>query len=266
MHCQMCFVGLQSELMKNIKKILTQHLELDAFFTGDFAVRSPQKAEPVRLSPTATEDTPMAKAPKSAQPTSFSTLDEIAAAVRSCPKCQLAATRTNAVPGQGDPKAKLVFIGEGPGADEDEQGLAFVGRAGKLLTDIITAMGLMRDQVFISNIVKCRPPENRDPRPEEIFQCKPYLKRQLELIAPQVIVALGAHSAQTLLETDRPIGQLRGQFQTYVYSPDAPPAKLMPTYHPAYLLRNYSIDNRRRVWEDMQKVMQELGLTPPKPS
>jgi len=239
---------------------------MEAFFTGDFAVRTPHKAEPLPIPHAFTEESNMAKAPKSAQQTSFATLDEIAAAVKVCQKCQLSATRTNAVPGQGNPKAKLVFIGEGPGADEDEQGLAFVGRAGKLLTDIITAMGLTREQVFIGNIVKCRPPENRDPRPEEIFQCKPYLKRQLELIAPQVIVALGAHAARTLLDTDRPIGQLRGQFQTYVYSPDAPPAKLMPTYHPAFLLRSYTVENRRRVWEDMQKVMKELGLTPPRKS
>ena len=122
-------------------------------------------------------------------------------------------------------------------------------------------MGLTRDEVFIGNIVKCRPPENRDPRPEEIISCWPYLKRQLELIAPQVIVALGAHAARTLLKTERPIGQLRGQFHQYEFSELLPPAKLMPTYHPAYLLRNYSTDNRRRVWEDMQKVMQELGMT-----
>ncbi len=249
--------------MTDAKKILTQHLEMDAFFTGDFTVRAPRTAEPAALRLPAIEESPMAKTPKAAAQMTFSTLDEIAAVVRACQKCPLAATRTHAVPGQGNPRAKLVFIGEGPGADEDEQGLAFVGRAGKLLTDIIAAMGLMREQVFIGNIVKCRPPENRDPKPDEIYQCKPYLKCQLELIAPQVIVALGAHAARTLLETDEPIGRLRGQFQEYRYAPDAPPAKLMPTYHPAYLLRNYSVDNRRRVWEDMQKVMKELGLTPP---
>ena len=128
---------------------------------------------------------------------------------------------------------------------------------------MITAMGLTREEVYIGNIVKCRPPENRDPRPDEICSCRPYLKRQLELIAPDVIVALGAHAARTLLETDEPIGQVRGQFFEYRFSETLPPAKLMPTYHPAFLLRSYTVDNRRRVWEDMQKVMKELGLTPP---
>lgn len=244
----------------DIKKIAIQHLELDAFYAGDFSVRAPRStvpADPLRIP----EDTPMnKKAPKTP---SYAALDEVAAAVRQCRKCVLAQTRTNAVPGQGNPKAKLVFIGEGPGADEDAQGLAFVGRAGKLLTDIIAAMGLTRDEVFIGNIVKCRPPENRDPKPDEIQACSPYLKRQLELIAPQVIVALGAHAARTLLQTDEAIGKLRGRFFDYEFSETLRPAKLMPTYHPAYLLRNYSTDNRRRVWEDMQKVMKELGLTPP---
>lgn len=254
----------------DVKKILTQHLELDSFFTGDFSVRAPRVAAavPPSLFP---DNTVMKKASKSASPErteidTFETLEQVAAAVNVCQKCVLGQTRTHAVPGQGNPKSRLVFIGEGPGADEDAQGLAFVGRAGKLLTDIITAMGLTRDEVFIGNIVKCRPPENRDPRPEEIISCWPYLKRQLELIAPEVIVALGAHAARTLLKTERPIGQLRGQFQHYEFSELLPPAKLMPTYHPAYLLRNYSTDNRRRVWEDMQKVMKELGLTAPKKS
>lgn len=259
----------------NVKKILTQHLELDSFFTGDFSVRGPRPVAAAEELPLLDTE-PMKKASKSAETKpaktdsagksteSYKTLDQVAAAVKQCQKCVLGQTRTNTVPGQGNLRARLVFIGEGPGADEDAQGLAFVGRAGKLLTDMITAMGLTRDEVFIANTVKCRPPENRDPRPEEIVSCWPYLKCQLELIAPQVIVALGAHAAKTLLRTDEPIGKLRGRFFEYKFSESLPPAKLMPTYHPSYLLRNYSDENRRRVWEDLQQVMKELGLKPPK--
>lgn len=246
---------------QNPKKILTQQLELDAFYTGDFSVRAPRPIAAAQPSLIPDDDTMKKSSPKTE---SYAALDDIAAVVRECQKCRLGQTRTNAVPGQGNPKARLVFIGEGPGADEDQQGLAFVGRAGKLLTDMITAMGLTRDEVFIGNIVKCRPPENRDPRPDEIDACSPYLKRQLELIAPQVIVALGAHAARTLLQTDDGIGKMRGQFFDYHFSESLRPAKLMPTYHPAFLLRSYTVENRRRVWEDMQKVMKELGLTLPK--
>jgi uracil-DNA glycosylase len=248
----------------NAKKILMQHLEMDSFFTGDFAIRSPKPAAEAQEAPFL--DTQTMSFPNKEQESCqyWDTLDQITSLVKQCQKCRLGKTRTNAVPGQGNPHAKLVFIGEGPGGDEDQQGLAFVGRAGKLLTDMITAMGLTRDEVFIGNIVKCRPPENRDPKPDEIVSCWPYLKRQMELIAPQVIVALGAHAARTLLKTERPIGQLRGQFQHYQFSESMPAAKLMPTYHPAYLLRNYSDENRRSVWEDLQKVMKELGLKPPK--
>ena len=190
-------------------------------------------------------------------------LKAIAAAVRSCTKCEISASRRNAVPGQGDPNARLMFVGEAPGADEDARGLAFVGRAGQLLTRIIAAMGLSREEVFIGNILKCRPPGNRDPKPDEIHNCRPYLKQQLESIRPEVIVALGAHAARTLLDCGDSIGRLRGRFHEYRYSDEAPPAKLMPTYHPAYLLRNYSYDARKRVWEDMIKVVKELGLPLP---
>ena len=155
-------------------------------------------------------------------------------------------------------------MGEGPGADEDAQGRPFVGRAGKLLDKIIEACGLKRSDVFICNILKCRPPGNRDPKPDEIINCLPYLQRQLETINPEIIVALGAHAAKTLLDTNKPIGQLRGQFHEYYTGMGRPPIKLMPTYHPAYLLRNYSQDNRKRVWEDMKKVLEELGLPIPK--
>ncbi len=124
-------------------------------------------------------------------------------------------------------------------------------------------MGLKRSEVFIGNILKCRPPENRDPRADEIINCLPYLQKQIEIINPEIIVALGAHAAKTLLNTTKPIGQLRGQFHEYYSGLDRPPIKLMPTYHTAYLLRNYSPENRRRVWEDMNKVLTELGLPIP---
>ena len=159
-----------------------------------------------------------------------------------------------------------MFVGEAPGADEDSQGRPFVGRAGKLLDNIIKAMGLERGDVFICNILKCRPPGNRDPRPEEIVSCLPYLQKQLEIIDPEIIVALGAHAAKTLLKTNEAIGRLRGHFHDYYTGVGKPPIKLMPTYHPAYLLRSYSPDNRRRVWEDMQKVLAELDLPIPGPA
>ncbi len=159
-----------------------------------------------------------------------------------------------------------MFVGEAPGADEDAQGRPFVGRAGQLLDKIIAACGLRREEVFIGNILKCRPPENRDPRPEEIISCLPYLQRQIEAINPDILVALGGHAAKTLLNTVKPIGQLRGQFHEYYGGIGRPPVKLMATFHPAYLLRNYSEQNRRYVWEDMKKVLAELGLPVPERS
>lgn len=236
------------------KKIAGQLVEMEQFFTGDFALKTKKKA--VAAAPAQTVG-----AGVDAQ----AALDAIAKKVRACRKCEIGSTRLNAVPGDGNPTARLVFVGEAPGADEDQQGLPFVGRAGQLLEKMINAMGLQRQDVFICNTLKCRPPENRDPKPDEIYNCMPYLKKQLEAIRPEIIVALGAHAAKTLLDTDRPIGQLRGQFHEYVFSDEIPPAKLMPTYHPAYLLRNYTPDNRKRVWDDLQKVMVELGLSKEKP-
>jgi uracil-DNA glycosylase len=169
-----------------------------------------------------------------------------------CTRCKLHKTRNKIVFGDGNPKAQLVFIGEGPGADEDKQGLPFVGRAGKLLTQMIEAMGLQRPDVYICNVVKCRPPENRAPEPDEVATCSPFLLRQLDAIAPKVIVCLGATAAKTLLETVRGISQLRGQWLEWRGH------KLMVTYHPAYLLRNPAA--KGEVWKDLQKVMAELGL------
>jgi DNA polymerase len=163
-----------------------------------------------------------------------------------CQRCKLCATRTHIVFGTGDPKAKLVFVGEAPGADEDAQGLPFVGRAGQLLTKIIEAIGLSRDHVYICNVIKCRPPENRFPEKDEIASCSPFLVRQLEVISPKVICCLGAAAAQTILKTKSSVGWMRGRFQDYRG------AKLIVTYHPAYLLRNP--DAKRDVWEDMKKI------------
>src|SRR5712671_1840161 len=169
-----------------------------------------------------------------------------------CARCKLHKTRNKIVFGDGSAKAQLVFVGEGPGADEDAQGLPFVGRAGKLLTQMIEAMGLQRKDVYICNVVKCRPPENRQPDRDEVETCSPFLLRQLDAIAPKVIVCLGSIAAQTLLETNRGISHFRGEWL------DFRGRKLMATYHPAYLLRNPNA--KGEVWKDLQKVMVALGL------
>lgn len=184
--------------------------------------------------------------------------------VQACTKCHLSETRTKTVFGQGNAAARLVFVGEAPGYEEDRQGVAFVGRAGQLLTRMIAAMGLSRDDIFICNVLKCRPPGNRDPSADEILACSPYLRQQLVIIQPEVLVALGAPAAKTLLRTAASIGKLRGRFHDYYASDivgEAPPIPLMPTYHPAYLLRNPA--EKRKTWEDLQLVMAKLGLKPP---
>lgn len=167
-----------------------------------------------------------------------------------CKRCGLHATRTNVVFGAGDPNARLMFIGEAPGEEEDKQGLPFVGRAGGLLTKIIEAMGLKRGDVYIANILKCRPPNNRAPLPDEIAACGENVKRQVEMIKPRVICTLGKFASQTLLGTETPISALRGNFREYHG------IKVMPTFHPAYLLRNP--DDKKLVWQDMKKVMKKL--------
>ena len=186
------------------------------------------------------------------------TLLKIREDIGDCTRCKLHKGRNKIVFGDGSAKAELVFVGEGPGADEDMQGIPFVGRAGKLLTQMIEAMGLQRKEVYICNVVKCRPPENRTPEPDEVDTCSPYLLRQIDVLHPKVIVCLGAVAAKTLLETTRGISQFRGQWQTWRGY------KLMATYHPAYLLRNPSA--KSEVWKDLQMVMAELGLQIPKKS
>jgi len=168
-----------------------------------------------------------------------------------CRRCRLSESRKNIVFGAGDPHARLVFVGEGPGYDEDQKGKPFVGAAGRLLTKIIEAIKFTREQVYICNIIKCRPPGNRNPLPDEIESCLPFLKRQIAAIKPDFICALGTFAAQALLETKKPISKLKGRFHDYNG------IRLLPTYHPAYLLRNPG--KKRDVWEDMKKLMKALG-------
>jgi DNA polymerase len=173
-----------------------------------------------------------------------------------CQRCKLChAGRTNIVFGEGNSNADLVFVGEGPGYHEDRQARPFVGKAGELLDSMIGAMGLTREEVYICNVVKCRPPKNRDPDPDEVIACQPFLRAQIRSIQPKVIVAMGRFASQTLLNTADGINRLRGQFYGYFGTP------LMPTFHPAYLLRNPA--DKGKVWSDLQLVMDELGLSKP---
>ncbi len=214
-----------------------------------------------RTAPTVTPVSPkIASLPVVAGPSLFEAVDKIAddtllkirENLGECTRCKLHSTRHKIVFGDGNPKAELVFVGEGPGADEDAQGLPFVGRAGKLLTQMIEAMGLQRKDVYICNVVKCRPPENRQPEEDEVSTCSPFLLRQIDAIAPKVIVCLGAVAAKTLLQTNRGISQFRGEWLEFRGR------KLLATYHPAYLLRNPPA--KSEVWKDLQKVMAVLGL------
>jgi uracil-DNA glycosylase len=184
-------------------------------------------------------------------------LEVIRAEIGDCTRCKLHPTRKNIVFGVGNPHANLMFIGEAPGYDEDQQGEPFVGKAGQLLTKMIIAMGLAREDVYIANILKCRPPQNRNPEPDEIEQCEPFLRKQIDAIAPRILVALGKFAAQTLLRSNASISSLRGHWHSYQG------IQLMPTFHPAFLLR--SPDKKREAWSDLQLVMGEmrrLGLYP----
>ncbi|MBW1770249.1 MAG: uracil-DNA glycosylase [Deltaproteobacteria bacterium] len=176
------------------------------------------------------------------------TLDTIQVDLGACQRCKLHKGRKHVVFGVGNPRARLAFVGEGPGYEEDMQGEPFVGKAGQLLTKILRAIGLTREDVYICNIIKCRPPGNRNPEPDEIAACIPFLRRQLRAIGPGLICALGSFAAQTLLATKTPISRLRGNFYTYEGS------SLLPTYHPAFLLRNPA--KKADVWEDMQKLQE----------
>lgn len=204
--------------------------------------------EPTRISfPEKSEQV----APQVKPQTPVGTLEQVRSELGDCQRCKLCSGRQNIVFGSGNPRAELVFVGEGPGEEEDKQGLPFVGAAGQLLTKMIEAMQLSRDAVYICNVVKCRPPENRNPAPDEIAACEPFLRAQLQAIAPKVIVALGKFAAQTLLRETTAITRLRGQWRAYEGIP------LMPTFHPAYLLR--VPEEKKKAWMDLQEVMKKLG-------
>jgi DNA polymerase len=185
-----------------------------------------------------------------AQNDNVMTLESIRHEIGDCQRCKLAAKRTNIVFGSGNPNAELVFVGEAPGYDEDQQGLPFVGRAGQLLTKIIESINLKREDVYICNVLKCRPPENRNPEPDEVATCNPFLKRQLATIRPKIVCCLGTFAAQTVLQTPASISKLRGRFI------DMDGIRVIATFHPAYLLR--SPDKKREVWEDMKQIRAEL--------
>jgi DNA polymerase len=245
-------VGSQGEV-RELARALLAHVEYHralgaAGVPADGARRGP---DPTSVpAPRAASPTPQ---PAPEPDDGITSLEGLRAHIGDCQRCKLAPCRTNLVFGVGHPKARLVFVGEGPGADEDAKGEPFVGRAGQLLTEIITkGMKLRREDVYICNVIKCRPPGNRNPEPDEVAACEPFLVRQLELIGPEVVVALGKFAAQTLLRSKTPITQLRGRWFDYHG------IMLMPTFHPAYLLRNPG--DKRLVWEDIQKVMRVLGL------
>ena len=250
-------------------RTLRQQLKLNRDFGWDMLVGADQPRVRVEGSPPADRagvagDSPVVEAEASRQQAApaataaaaqeqAAALQALDAEVASCKLCGLCEGRTHTVFGVGDPGARLLFIGEGPGRDEDLAGEPFVGRAGQLLNDIINkGMGLEREQVYIANIVKCRPPENRNPALEEVAACMPYLRRQIEIIQPEVICALGGVAAKALLSSESSVGQLRGEFHDY----DGIPLRV--TYHPAYLLR--SPHEKRKTWEDIKAVMGRLSL------
>lgn len=216
---------------------------------------SPVLATPASAAPeplAASTEPPAALTSAETRATSTMQLAQLAASVRDCQRCRLHQGRTQVVFGSGNPEADLVFVGEAPGHDEDVQGEPFVGAAGQLLTRIIEAMGLRREQVYILNVIKCRPPHNRNPQPDELAACWPILQEQLACLQPKVICALGTFAAQTLLQTEEKISRLRGRFHPLGT------LQVMPTYHPAALLRNPQY--KRAVWEDMQRIQRFLGL------
>jgi len=207
-----------------------------------------QAADPT-ANPVGAPQTAISKEPNSIL-NDMMTLDSIRAEIGDCQRCKLAPKRTNIVFGSGNPDAELVFVGEAPGFDEDQQGLPFVGRAGQLLTKIIESINLKREDVYICNVLKCRPPENRNPESDEVAACNPFMKKQLAAIRPKVVCCLGTFAAQTVLQTVAPISKLRGKF----YDMDG--MRVIATFHPAYLLR--SPDKKREVWEDMKQIRAEL--------
>jgi DNA polymerase len=266
--------------LRFLTRALRAHLEWQAATGATGLERAASRATPAAASPALSEHQPNALvSPAAPQPPALATarvelaaalpaaepkvgvdpqkrLQMLAEAVRPCTRCGLAKHRTQTVFARGNGSSGVCFVGEGPGADEDAQGLPFVGKAGQLLDRMIDAMGLARDDVYVCNVVKCRPPENRKPEPDEMAACMPYLTQQLDLVAPQVIVALGATAVQGLLGTTEGIPRMRGKWKTLRGQ-----IPVMPTFHPAYLLRNPAA--KREVWEDLQEVLRRIGRTPP---
>jgi uracil-DNA glycosylase len=217
------------------------------------------KVEPARVEAPRVE-APRVEAPRlpilADQLAACTSLDDVRNVLGDCTRCKLHSGRHTIVYGVGNPKAELMFVGEGPGAEEDRRGEPFVGAAGELLTSIIEkGMGLKRSDVYIANVVKCRPPQNRDPEPDEVAACQPFLAAQIDAIKPKVLITLGKHASHNLLGIQTPITRLRGKWSEYRGTP------LMPTYHPAYLLRNPA--EKRAVWEDVKEVLRFMGKTPP---
>jgi uracil-DNA glycosylase family 4 len=233
------------DLVGQIKRQLinSQEIGLDAPFLSTARLNYLKKERQLEITPLVEE-------------LYFNSLEELEDYIGDCDRCKLSRERKNIVFGEGLADARLVFVGEAPGVEEDLTGKPFVGLAGKLLTDIIKAMGLTREEVYICNIVKCHPPRNRDPEPGETGMCLPFLKAQISLIRPEIICTLGRISAQSLVKKDFKITRDRGQWHTFMGTP------LIPTYHPAYLLRYPQA--KRDVWEDMQQIMQKLGLKDPR--
>lgn len=178
---------------------------------------------------------------------------------RQCPHCTKSKHHKNVVFGEGDPAARLMFVGEAPGAEEDKTGRPFVGRAGQLLDKMIAAMGLRREEVYIANVLKCRPPNNATPTPEEADRCGPFLREQIDIIRPEVLVCLGLPATHYLLDTKASLSSMRGRWHEFQPLPVSPSIPVMPTFHPAFLLRQYTDENRRKVWSDLQKAMERLS-------
>jgi len=257
------------------RRAARQHVETDRLLGVDAVPLPPRRSRPPSA-PRAPEVVVVTPAPASGLFTPGPTPGEVVAATpadkaealaalrtrhdQECPHCTTATSHTQTVFGEGDPSAALMFIGEAPGEEEDRTGRPFVGRAGKKLDEMIKAMGLEREQVYIANILKSRPPGNRTPLPTEVEGCSPYLAHQIRIILPTVIVALGGPSAKWMLRTNVGITKLRGNWATYTDGTISIP--IMPTFHPAYLLRNYTMETRRRVWSDIRQVMQRLGIDP----
>jgi len=245
--------------MDRLARSARQLLETERLFGGDFMPHRRNPLPEIEM-PVATSETAPVSPEQKAE--ALAQLEEQAV---NCSACPLAQTRNRLVFGEGNADAELVFVGEAPGAEEDATGRPFVGRAGELLTKMIKAMGLRREDVYICNMLKCRPPGNRTPNPQEIESCWSFLVSQLQVIQPQVIVTLGNPSTKGLLGTRQGITRIRGNWQKL---PDIGEGlegiDVMPTFHPAYVLRQYTPDNRRKVWSDLQAVMERLGLKPPK--